>query len=68
MDRIPEILHKYERWVESLEPRGDDTLKSAHWDAVGQHAERILHLHEMLANIRNLEGHNEHGKPTAGTY
>jgi len=50
MDRICGILERHERFVETLEPSGDDTLKRQHWLIIMEQLRANLELHEMLAN------------------
>jgi len=50
MDRIYGILERHERWIETLEPSGDDALKRQHWLIICEQLRSNLELHEMLAN------------------
>lgn len=50
MDRICDILERHERWIETLEPDGDDALKRQHWLIIVEQVRANLELHEMLAN------------------
>ena len=54
MDRICGILERHERWVETLEPSGDDALKRQHWNVIIEQIRANLELHEMLANNYKL--------------
>ncbi|MCL2391970.1 MAG: hypothetical protein FWC66_05100 [Oscillospiraceae bacterium] len=54
MDKICGILERHERWLETLEPSGEDELKGAHWDAIMHHARLNLEAHELLANNYDL--------------
>ena len=51
MDRIYGILERHERWIETLEPHGDDAAKSQHWELIMHHVEKNLTAHEMLSNL-----------------
>jgi len=50
MDKICGILERHERWIESLEPSGDDQLKRQHWLIIAEQVRANLELHELLAN------------------
>ena len=58
MDRIHGILERHERWIETLEPSGDDAAKSQHWDLIMHHIEKNLQAHEMLANTKSMGGYS----------
>jgi hypothetical protein len=54
LDKIYGMLEKHERWVETLEPSGDDKAKLQHWDLILQQIERNLTMHEMMSNILQM--------------